>query len=269
MSHAADMWAASAHEARRDGAVPDTGGWFSAWDDGRYEAPRALTALERAMPDLREQAVERLNTFNWDHARTAWERRRRDPLGPHVLLFLYADPDPHAANGHVWFTLRAAARLFLASDEPDLAKLLAEFQRATAPLLNARADPRGREMSNWTDPMSSGAVYLGVAISSLDTDDASWQQTQREALNDMGVPGQCYATLTDGTKLVIHRRAINDFGDVTVTTNRPHTQVLPARRWQWRYLPGHADPHTIDRARFNLWDQLDALHHRIQGIPHA
>jgi hypothetical protein len=267
MTHAADMYATS-HETRRDGTAADADRRFGPWDhDGRYEAPQALTALERAMPDLREQVVERLNTVNWNHARTAWERRRRDPLGPHVLLFLYADPD--ATNGHTWFTLRVAARLFLASDEPDLPRLLADFHRATSPLLNARVDPRTPDVSNWADPMTPGAVYLGVAVSSLDTDDAPWELTQRTALNDMGVPGQCYATLSDGTKLVIHRRSITDFGDVTVTTNRPHHQVMPTRRWQWRYRPQHADPQSIDRARFNLWDQLDSLHHRIQGIPHA
>jgi hypothetical protein len=238
------------------------------FDATQYEPPQQLTALEREMPSLRDQVAERLNKVNWDHAQAAWARRRRDPIGPHVLLFFYADPDVRSAD-YTWFTLRVAARLFLASDETDLARLLHQLTEVTGAHLDAGLDPRSPQMSNWHDEMSAAAFYLGVGVSTLDTAEVSWQQAQRKANSDMDVPGQCYVSLSDATKLLVHRAAIRDFGDLTITSNRSHGDAAPGMRRRWLYRPNHADPATLDRSAFNIWDRLDALHHRILGVPHG
>src|SRR5688572_3482087 len=38
--------------------------------------------------DLRYQVATRLVRVNFEHCRTAWKRRRSDPIGPHVTIYL-------------------------------------------------------------------------------------------------------------------------------------------------------------------------------------
>src|SRR5262249_38607136 len=87
----------------------------------RPQAPAAEPSpFEQGLPDLRTQVVNGLIRMNWNHANQAWQRRRRDPLSPHVLVFFYTEP----AGGQPRYELRTAARLFLAADGQRLAKLL-------------------------------------------------------------------------------------------------------------------------------------------------
>ena len=222
-------------------------------------SPRRVSPFESALPDLRNKVVNRLHVMNGLHARQAWERRRRDPLGPHVLVFFYAEPP---TGGPPRCELRTAARLFLAADEPRLPMLLYELLDVARELLEAGGDPR-TEMSNWHDEMSTRATYLGVGISSLDTPAATWRQVQHAAGSELDIPGRCYARLIDGTLLLVDRLAKQDFGKVNIWTTHLINDVSgePQRRWNY----GHhlADPDLRDPATRNTWHWLDQLHNII------
>ena len=161
------------------------------------------------MPDLRTEVVNGLIRMNWNHANQAWQRRRRDPLSPHALVFFYAEPPTGQPPR---YELRTAARLFLAADGKRLAMLLYEMAGVIRDHLAAGRDPRTHVFS-WHDPMSAHARYVGLGVSSLDTPDGSWDEMQRTAGSDMDVPGRCYARLVDGSTMLIDRPAMTEFGE--------------------------------------------------------
>jgi len=166
--------------------------------------------------------------MNWNQAKEAWQRRRRDPLNPHVVVFFFAEPPT------VWPSrceLRVAARLFLAGDEQRLALLLHDLVPVVAAHFEAGRDPDDVVFS-WSDPRSALARYAGVGVSSLDTPAGSWEQVQKRVESDMDVPGRCYALLVDGSTLLVDRLARQDFGAYRVWASHP---VLDAsgQRQRW------------------------------------
>ncbi len=224
-----------------------------------YRPPRPPSPFEMALPDLRNKVVNRLNMANGLFARQAWERRRRDPLGPHALVFCYAEPP---VGEPARCALRIAARLFLAADESRLPLLLYEMVHVARNVLQAGGDPR-TDLSNWHDPMSGRAFYVGVGVSSLDTPAATWRQVQETANGELDIPGRCYAQLVDGSRLLIDRLAHRDFGKVVIGSTHLISDVSgePLRRWTYDF--DLADPHRQDPATRDTWQWLDQLHHVI------
>ncbi|MEV6814240.1 hypothetical protein [Micromonospora sp. NPDC051296] len=176
----------------------------------------------RRWADLRRQIVFRAKRLNVGHLIEADQRYgQRDALGPHgVMLFLVSDAptEPHG------YRLHTAYRLWLASPEADdlprllgdLADIAAEnVARCTA--AERRWHPLGpeRSMVNGGDMSPpAGAVYVGVGVTTLDTDHGRWHQVARtlrgvpvggRRLSAFDLKGQCYTLLTDGTALHVDR----------------------------------------------------------------
>jgi hypothetical protein len=220
-----------------------------------------VSPFEAALPDLRNKIVNRLVEMSWLHSRNAWERRRRDPISPHALVFFYAEApaaDPPRCE------LRIAQRLFLGADEPRLPVLLYQMIEVARTHLGAGGDPR-REMSTVCDDMSAHAVYVGVGVSSLDTPAGTWVQIQRRASGELDVPGRCYAWLIDDSLLQVDRLASRGFGTVDIwSTHRLATvSRQPVRRWS--YAHHLSQPERLDAANRAILHRLGQLHHVISG----
>src|SRR5262249_19534206 len=106
--------------------------------------------------------------------------------------------------------------------------------------------------------MTEHARYYGVGVSTVDLPDYPWAR-QRQSLNGRDIMGACYALLTDGTWLLLHRglpgrfSALRIWSSQTLGTTGP---AMGAPRWNWgRQLPNLADPGTRD-----IWVRLQALH---------
>jgi len=206
--------------------APPTGGY--AGEPHRHAevpGPPPTSPWDEALPDLRNRVVNRLTSMNWNQAMATWQRRRRDPLNPHVLVFFFAEPPigrPALCELHV------AARLFPAGDQQRLAMLLYELLPVFHDHLRVGRDP-DQYLFSWHDPRSPYARYAGVGVTSLDTPAGSWEQVQKTAQSDMDVPGRCYAQLVDGSVLLIDRLARRQFGEYRIWTTHPVTDVSGAR----------------------------------------
>jgi hypothetical protein len=208
-----------------------------------YQPPRRPTVFELALPDLRNKVVNRLLVMNGKHAGQAWQRRRRDPIGPHVITLLYAEPP---TGDPPWCALHVAPRLFLASDQAGLALLLYEMSGIAKDLLRDGADPR-THLANWSDDMSAQAEYIGLGVSSLDTPSGTWAEVQNsgeQLVDELEIPGRCYARLIDGTVLLVDRYARDNFGKVAVETTRdcPLDSVTRELVRPWTYNRHLHDP---------------------------
>lgn len=208
----------------------------------RVQMAPGTDAAARLAADLRRQAIARAEAMNADHARAAWEGRRRDPIEPHSVALLYVQPDPRVIP-HGW-RLTAATRLWLADDHGwDVHQRVYQFYRdlaAASPL------PGGdvRALTNRRDrAMAPDASFAGIAVSSLDTSTGRWadvvataqvQTTDTRPARLWGnadsrrmppapaaraarvgdhrdIPGAIRIALTDDTVIVGERRGIPDF----------------------------------------------------------
>lgn len=226
--------------------------------------PPPPTPLERALPDLRNRLVHALLEANRLQADEAWGRRRRDPIGPHVVLYLYAEPP---AGEPPRCELRLATRLFFAGDEPQLPMLLYKFKDRVLEHLKNGVDPRGPELSNAVQEMSPAAQYVGLAVSTLDTPAGPWDEVQRTALNDMDVPGRCYAVLTDGSRLQLDRGALAQFGEVRVLSTHTIRDQSGRGMRRWSHDKGRLsdERHQDPDARYT-WGWLHHLHDIITDL---
>lgn len=213
------------------------------------------TLWELALPDLRNQVANRLHQMNWLHAQEAWARRRKDPIGAHVLAFFYAEP-PHDDPPRC--ELRTCTRLFLIDDEQHLPRLLYEMAGVSADLLPAGGDPR-TEMANTCEPMSGQAAYLGLGVSSLDTPAGAWPDAQRAAFNDMEIPGRCWALLYDGSRMIVDRFARQDYGRVEIQSTHVLHDVSGQVQRRWRHLDDASFGPEVELT----WHWLRQLHNLI------
>ncbi|WP_203714548.1 hypothetical protein [Asanoa siamensis] len=224
----------------------------SAWDD--------------ALPDLRNKVVNRLVSMNWNQTVTSWGRRRRDPLGPHVLVFFFAEPP---SGFPATCELRVAARLFPAGDEPRLPMLLYELGPLFKDHLTARRDP-DEVLFSWSDRRSPAARYAGLGVTSLDTPDGSWEQVQKTAQSDMDVPGRCYAHLVDGSMILIDRLARQEFAQTRIWSSHAVRDVSGVRQ---RHATTAADIATSDAHGAEnpaVWQWLTALNAVLaEGLHHV
>ncbi len=215
--------------------------------------------------DLRNQIVDRLRRMNLLHARHAWERRHRDPLGPHGLAFFYTTP-PRGRPPRC--TLRTATRLFLDGAEvQDLPRLLYDLVGVARGYLHGgRFDPR-TQMADRVEPMSPLASYIGIGVSTLDTPAGTWTEVRSSAGSELEVPGRCVALLVDGTMLLCDRGGERQFGAFEISSTQSLDVVpgQPWRMWRWAYrLADLADPDTRD-----IWRWLDQLHGLIRRGSHG
>jgi len=229
-------------------------------------------AHDPAVVELRNQVVDRLRVMNAKHAQQAWDRRHGDPIGPHALAFFYAAPT--TTGGRPSYQLATATRLFLAGpDVDDLPRLLYRLTGVAAGLARTDAfDPR-TQMADRYESMPRTARYIGLGVSSLDSEAGTWAQVRQAADGITDVPGRCFAYLADGTFLQVDRGANRDFGAVSITSSRDLNTVpgMPSRLWRWagsrfdaqqrRWVlsfPDHA-------ATADIWHWLIQLHHTIYG----
>ena len=228
--------------------------------DRRVAGLRQESSADAAMSDLRNRVVNRLFTLNVNQAAYAWERRRRDPLNPHALVFCFAEPPTDAPPRR---KLAIAWRLFLGSDEPELPRLLRQLHKVIETHQASGAfDPRV-SMVNTCEDMSANAAYVGLAVSSLGNLDRSWAQVQKAAHGDIDVPGRCYAVMTDGARLVMDRHAEDLYGRVEVRSTH-HIQDVSgqiSRGWtratDTELDAEHRDTHT--------WTWLTQIHDLLRG----
>jgi hypothetical protein len=160
-------------------------------------------------PWLCEQIAVRMVKANFEHLRHAWARRWSDPIGPHAVIYLYAD-----AGG-----LRLAYRTFVAADEERLPHLLYNLIPHVRDQLAAGLDIRDAQCTA-VEQMRPDAAYLGVAVSSLDTPVAAWDAVWPDARSELHVPGRSYVWLVDNTVMVVDRFAEDQFGRVMIHSSR-------------------------------------------------
>jgi uncharacterized protein YndB with AHSA1/START domain len=235
-------------------------------DTGPFSAPAQADPVYRshdpAAADLRSQVVRRIRFMNFRHAEHAWERRYRDPIGPHALAFLYAEP-PRGKPPR--YTLKTATRLFLAGPEvDDLPQLLADLTDVVT-----RA-PRGqldcRTLADRAEDMTAGSTYIGLAVSSLDTPAGPWAELRNRVAGSIDVPGRCFSYLDDGTMLLMDRGGQSRFGHFEVRSTDSLDEVPGDSLQRWTYdrsLAEYADPDTYD-----IWVRLRGLHESIVAGGH-
>jgi len=226
-------------------------GGRSPWDD--------------AMPDLRNKIVNKLISMNWNQTVATWQRRRRDPLNPHVLVFFFANPP---SGWPARSTLRVAARLFPGGDEQRLAMLLYELTPVVRAHVTARRN-LDKFVFSWADQRSPQARYVGVGVSSLDTPAGSWDEVQKSAQSDMEVPGRCYAHLVDGSMLLIDRLARRQFGECHIWSNHSVRDVSGERHRPTTTAPDIATSDTYGPQNRAVWQWLAALNSVMaEGLHH-
>jgi hypothetical protein len=257
---------------RQRGADPQYGsspgyGWAAATEQYAAEEP-AEPAPSRepvtrqhdpAAAELRSQVVRRIRFMNFRHTEHAWERRYKDPIGPHALAFLYSEP---ARGKPARYTLRTATRIFLAGPEvDDLPRLLHDMADVVGRQRAGSYDPR--ILADRTEEMSPGSFYVGLAVSSLDTPAGPWAHLRQRLAGSIDVPGRCYALLTDDTMMLMDRGGESKFGhfEVRCTDSLDEIPGDSMQRWIYdRSLRDLGDPETS-----HIWRGMLELHNTIVG----
>jgi hypothetical protein len=190
--------------------------------------------------------------MNAMHGTHAWDRRRREPIGPHGLAFLYRDPI--TAGDPPRYKVAAATRLFLDGDDVrNLPRLLYEMI-GIARDYHARGafDPR-LTMTDRQEEMSVHAEYIGLGVSTLDTPWTPWYEALENAAGPLDIPGCGYVMLIDGTRMVVERGGSSS-GTTKLFSSRQLTDPMhPVRVWTWlrdAHVPG----------RTELWQWMAQLH---------
>jgi hypothetical protein len=209
-----------------------------------------------AAADLRNQIVDRLRRMNALHLQHAWETRRRDPIGPHAVVFFYADTASHRP---LRYRLTCATRMFLdGADVRDLPRLLFELGGIAEGYREVGGFEPRTQMATRIEPMPSRAVYVGLGVSSLDTPSGDWATVLASGAGPVNIPGRCLAYLSDGAMLLCDRRGADEYGAFHIWSTHSldvHFGV-PHRAWRWgHHLPALSDPATTDS-----WHWLMHLH---------
>jgi hypothetical protein len=259
-----ERWLAQPGPAGWQPPQPEPAGWSGQPGGVRHEP----TVRERAAAELRADVARRLTFMNDNHARHAWDLRRRDPLSAHGLALCYAEP-----VAGIGYTLRVATRLVAGNDEwPRLPMLLRELVGvATRRGGEDGFDPR-THMATRCEATSAHAFYVGVGVSSLDTPAGEWDDVVDRVTGPSEIPGRCYAVLADTTLIQVDRLADDDLGVVNVRA----TSLPNGLAYGWTRDPYLADPARLAdaagaagltvRQRDDLaatWHWLTQLHHQL------
>jgi hypothetical protein len=213
-------------------------------------------------PQLRLQVVDRLRLLNTRQAVHAFSRRRKDPLGPHGLAFLYYDPAPGTRSR---YEVKAGTRMFLdGADVRDLPVLLhAMLDIAVEYASRGRFDPLST-MANRHDPMSNEARFAGIAVSSLDTPEGPWSDVQRRALGPLDVSGRCYTVVSDGTRMLIDRIGLHSTGNLEIRSSKPLDDMTGSIGRSWSRLDDEDDD---DPYHHDIWATMDRLYRTVVSGP--
>ncbi|SIM53129.1 hypothetical protein [Micromonospora cremea] len=235
----------------------------------------------RRWADLRKQVAYRCKRINTGHMVEADQRfGQPDAIGPHgVVLFFVSDAlaEPHG------YQLHTAYRLWLASPEADdLPRLLADLAEVASENIARGASTRRRwhplgpdgSMVNGGDmSLPHGSTYVGVGVSTLDSDQGRWYQlahTLRDLpatgrrLSVFDLKGQCYVLLTDGTAMHIDRDPHARLGVDGIRCNRT---LDPDRV---TYFNRHENlTEDCDEAIRHVWRQLGALDRTLTAHLHS
>lgn len=224
------------------------------------------------LADLRTQVVYRSKRLNTGHLIEADQAfGQRDALGPHALMLFFVSDAPSEPHG---YKLHTAYRLWPQSPDSEvLPRLLAQMTEVAADniaSIGRKWSPLGPEgsMVNGGDmTLPGGARYVGVGVSTLDSDQGRWYQVARmlrEAsaagryMSAFNLKGQCYALLTDGTALHIDRDPQARLGDDGVRCNKTLNPDRITYYNPYEHLTEQGDDETRD-----IWRQLTALHHTL------
>ncbi|MBO4210521.1 hypothetical protein GSF22_31690 [Micromonospora echinofusca] len=182
------------------------------------------------------------------------------------MLFFTSDAlaEPHG------YQLHTATRTFPQSPEADdLPRLLADLTevavdniaalgRAWSPL-----GPEGSMVNGGDMTLPPTATYVGVGVSTLDSDRGRWYQvaaTLRQAaaadryMSAFNLKGQCYALLTDGTALHVDRDPDARLGDTGIRCNK----TLDPDRITYHNPHANLPEQGDDETRL-IWRRLIAL----------
>jgi len=237
--------------------------------------------------------VLRLLALNTGHATTAWRRRRSDPIAPYVLVLLYAQPNPdfhklsRFASPDDWagaWHIKATTRIWTAGPETqDLAQMLFHLEQYVIANQDADGWSMREQLMTSIDPgMRADAVWVGLAVSSLDTKTGAFAQVCDTAFGEAQVPGVIRLVINvepefpgqDLAWIVGDRRGLNEFGIRTIhSTHRvadidyhaPFTYGLAAAT----DLANHDDHGPVLRRMYGLYVALHRAQHfaRPPGMP--
>jgi hypothetical protein len=198
------------------------------------------------------------------HGEHAWTLRYKDPICPYAVAFLYAE---QGASVPPRYLLRVATRIVRdgpeVADAPQLLYQLCEVARSFRE--QGRLDPR-TQMADQCEPMAPTAVYIGVAVSTLDTPSGVWAHVRKTATGPLTIPGRALALLSDATMLVVDRRT-DILGAPTHIASTHSLDIVPGhavRMWQW--TPALAN--LTDPATREVWHWMTQLHALIAQSQH-
>ncbi|WP_223884591.1 hypothetical protein [Micromonospora craniellae] len=228
--------------------------------------------------DLRKQVVFRSKRLSSGHLIEADQRYgTRHALGPHAVMLFFTTPVPTEPQG---YRLHTAWRLFLSAPESDdLPRMLADLTRIAATNIahtaatGHRWHPLGpeRSMVNGGDmAIGPDAAYVGVGVSTLDSDDGRWYQLARtlrepsatgHRRSAFDLKGRCYLLLTDGTAIDIDRNPHAPLHYDGIRSSKP----LDADRPTHWHNPHATLTEQGDHTTREVWRHLTALHHTLTG----
>ncbi len=235
----------------------------------------------RRWADLRKQVAYRSKRINTGHMVEADQRfGGREALGPHGVMLFFVSDAPAEPHG---YRLHTAYRLWLASPDADnLPRLLADLDGVARDNIARAASARRRwhplgpdgSMVNGGDmSLPSGSTYVGVGVSTLDSDQGRWYQlahTLRDLpatgrrLSVFDLKGQAYVLLTDGTALHIDRDPHARVGVDGIRCNR----TLDPDRVTYYNRHEHLTEDGDDATRA-VWRHLGVLHHTLTAHLHG
>lgn len=208
--------------------------------------PQASAVTEQPwQSELRRAVVDRVRVGSIRLARNVWERRHSDPISHHALALLYvqqevdkvyAQIDGPSAPPPTRLAVTAAWRTWLAGPETDnLARLLFRLHHHLAP---QAATPGFDLLTDWLefrkdDTMRPDAVYVGIAVVSLDTPDRPWRRAQLVTENADDIASYGRIVTTDGTIIAFHREGYNQMNQFRAwsTHNLSYSNGHPPFRW--------------------------------------
>ncbi|MDG4803696.1 hypothetical protein [Micromonospora sp. WMMD980] len=240
-------------------------------DDQQSAKPRFgyETVDARTLASLRWQVGSRLKIANTKHLSSASRRfGTRAALGPHAVLLLFVADAPHEPGG---LRLHTASRLFPAG--PDAGHLptvlddliiAAQGHIANAgpqwhPLDGVRSLVNGEQVH-----LPVGARYLGVGVSTLDTDQGRWSDIAASLHETLAagifgasqqISGRCYARLVDHTAMQVDRDAYPALGDNGIRCTQPVDIDHYDSYRRYADLTSRGD-HDHQQ----MWQRLTALH---------
>ena len=198
------------------GGLPPHGAWP---DDGRPSGADAVSLEEHAQPHRDPGGGGQLRT----RPRRRGQRRRSDPIGPHVTIYLYAVAGTD---------LRLAYRVFLAADEPRLPHLLHDLvPRRRRPARRRSATCATRSARRSRTACAPRTPISGWRCPAWTPQPRTWPEAcSRTPIRSCTSPAAATSGSSMTRCMVIDRFARDQFGRVTVHANhRPGSRPVPSR----------------------------------------